>query len=284
MTIVFDFPKDFAQDAEFVKLLGWQDDMVDLTVAALEIARDAYPRLEFAPVLDWIASRGDELRGPVARAPSDEAVLSELADCLAGKHGIRGTPEIYDEADGSFLHRVIERKTGIPISLSVLYMAVAKQAGIELLGVAAPAHFLTCYETFDEPLFVDAFAAGKVLTLAECLERLDQTQELSREAARKALEPVGPRPIVTRMLNNLKTLYAKQRDWGACWKVQHRLLALQPGAYGERRDWAVISIKAGRSGPGLAMLDDCLKTCPQQEQEFLQSQRREALGKLAQWN
>jgi len=281
---VFDFPKDFADDAEFKKLLGWQDDMVELTVAALELARDGYPKLEFAPALDWIASRGDELRGPIARAASDEALLAELSDCIAGKYGISGSSEIYEEADGSFLNRVIERKTGIPISLSVLYMGVAEKAGVALSGVAAPAHFLTCYETFDRPLFVDAFAAGKVLTHAECVARLEETQGLSREAARKALEPVGPRPIITRMLNNLKTLYAKQRDWGACWKVQHRLLALQPGSYGERRDWAVISIKAGRSGPGLEMLDECLKTCPTQEREFLQSQRREALGKLAKWN
>src|SRR5262249_42463266 len=155
---VFDFPKDFAQDAEFKKLLGRQDDAVDLTVAALELARDAYRGIEFAPVLDWIASRGQELRGPVARAGSDEALLGELSACLAGKYGISGTSEIYEEADGSFLNRVIERKTGIPISLSVLYMAVAEQAGIALRGVAAPAHFLTCYETFDKPLFLDAFA------------------------------------------------------------------------------------------------------------------------------
>lgn len=281
---MFDFVKDFADDSEFTKLLGRRDDEIDLTRAALELARDAYPQLDFEPVLAWIEARGAELRGPLARAASDEALLSEIAACIAEKHGITGSAEIYEQADGSFLNRVIEQKTGIPISLSVLYMAVAEKAGIALRGVGAPGHFLTCYETFDKPLFVDAFAGGKVLTQAECLERVQETQGGDRKSARQALEPVGPRPIILRMLNNLKTLYAKQRDWPACWKVQHRLLALQPGAYGERRDWAVISIKSGRAGPGLAVIDECLKTCPPQEQEFLQSQRREALGKLAQWN
>lgn len=279
-----DFIKDFSQDTEFRKLLARKDGEVDLTGAALELARDAYPKLSFQPVLDWIDARGAELRGPLARAGSDEKLLGELSSCLADRYGITGSAEIYAEADGSFLNRVIERKTGLPISLSVLYMAVAEKAGTALRGVAAPGHFLTCYETFDKPLFVDAFGGGKILTYEECLARLIETQRVDREVARRALEPVGPRPIVIRMLNNLKTLYAKQENWAACWKVQHRLLALQPGLYGERRDWAVISIKSGRSKPGLEMLEDCLRTCPADEREFLESQRKEALGKLAQWN
>src|SRR5262245_8347144 len=119
-----DFLEDFAADTEFCKLLGRQEDNVELTRAALELARDAYPRLEFEPVLRWIADRAGELSGPVARAASDEALLGELAACLAGRHGIAGSREIFEHADGSFLNRVIEQKTGIPISLSVLYMAV----------------------------------------------------------------------------------------------------------------------------------------------------------------
>jgi regulator of sirC expression with transglutaminase-like and TPR domain len=215
---------------------------------------------------------------------SDEAILGELAECLALHHGIIGSRESYEDADGSFLNRVIEHKTGIPISLSVLYMAVAKASGIELLGVGAPGHFLTRYETFDTPLFVDAYAGGTILTYDECVRRLETTQGVSPDEMRQAVEPVGPRLIIIRMLNNLKTLYAKQGEWKACWKVQHRLLALQPSLYGQRRDWAVISLKAGRCGPALEMLESCLKTCPAEEKEFLEQQKREAHGKLAKWN
>lgn len=279
-----DFLEDFAADTAFRKLLGRQEDHVDLTEAALELARDAYPEMVFEPVFHWIDDRAGELRGPVARAGSDEALLEELAACLAGRHGIVGSREIYEHADGSFLNRVIARKTGIPISLSVLYMAVAGRTGIPLLGVAAPGHFLTCYETIDTPLFVDAFAGGKIRTFEETAAWLQETQRVSRENARSALQPVGPRLIIIRMLNNLKTLHAKQGDWRACWKVQHRLLALQPAAYNERRDWAVISVKAGRAGQALEMLDRCLDTCPPEDRAFLESQRQEARGKLAQWN
>lgn len=279
-----DFVTDFAADAEFLKILGRQEDSVDLTAAALELARDAYPGLEFEPVFRWIDERAAELSGPLARARSDEELLGELSACLADRQGIVGTPEIFESADGSFLNRVIEQKTGIPISLSVLYIAVARRAGIDLAGVGAPGHFLTRYDTIDVPLFVDAFAAGKILTRDECVARLEETQGVPRANARAALEPVGPRLIIIRMLNNLKTLYAKQRDWKACWKVQHRLLALQPAVYSERRDWGVISVKAERGGPALAMLESCLKTCPAEEREFLNSQVTAAKGQLAKWN
>jgi len=279
-----DFLNDFTADVEFCKLLGRQEETVHLTTAALELARDACPKLPFELVFQWIDDRAGELSGPLARAGSDEALLGEFKACLAGRHGIVGSHEAYESADGSFLNRVIERKTGIPISLSVLYMAVAERTGVPLRGVAAPGHFLTCYETIDTPLFVDAFAGGAIRTYDEAVNWLEETQGVARENAQTALQPVGPRLIIIRMLNNLKTLYAKQGAWRACWQVQHRLLALQPAAYNERRDWAVISLKAGRSGQAIEMLDDLLNTCPPDDRGFLEKQRHDAHGKLAQWN
>jgi regulator of sirC expression with transglutaminase-like and TPR domain len=279
-----DFINDFIADTEFRKLLEHRDDQIDLTTAALELARDAYPDLPFAPITDWIAARAAELSGPIARAGSDEALLGELAACLAGRHGLTGSTESFDSADGSFLNRVIERKTGLPISLSILYMAVAGRAGIELHGVGAPAHFLTRYDTFDEPLFVDAFAGGSILTADECVNKIVAAQKLPEEQVRRALEPIGSRLIIIRMLNNLKTLYARFEDWRPCWKVQHRLLALMPAAHAERRDWAVIALKAGRSAAALEMFESCLRTCPADEKPFFEKQLQEARGKLAQWN
>jgi regulator of sirC expression with transglutaminase-like and TPR domain len=279
-----DFLTDFSSDDEFTKFLGRRDDQVNLTAAALELARDAYPNLTFQPVFDWIAARAAELQGPVARASSEEQILAELAECLAVKQGITGSSEIYEQADGSFLNRVIELKTGIPISLSVLYMAVAEVTGVALQGVGAPGHFLTRLDTLHKPLFLDPYAGGSVLTYDECVERFMTDQGLDRRGIRRALEPVGPRVVIIRMLNNLKTLYAKQEDWRPCWHVQHRLLALQPADYSQRRDWAVISIRAGRAGAALEMLEACLKTCPADEREFLEQQLAAAHGKLAQWN
>jgi regulator of sirC expression with transglutaminase-like and TPR domain len=279
-----DFLQEFSRDTEFTKLLGRRDDQVDLTIAALELARDAEPDLDFQPVVEWISQRAAELQGPLARASNDEQILHELAECLAERQGITGSSEIYESADGSFLNKVIELKAGIPISLSVLYMAVAEKAGISLKGVGAPGHFLARYDTLDKPLFVDAFAGGRVLTYDECSQWVMKTQHVERSLVRRTLEAVGPRAIISRMLNNLKALYARQEEWGACWHVQNRLLALRPADFGERRDWAVISIRAGRAVGAVDMLESCLKSCPSDERDFLNQQLTAAHGKIAQWN
>lgn len=280
---MIDFLQDFERDTEFRKLLGRQSD-VDLTTAALELARDADPKLEFAPVWDWIGARARELSGPLARAASDESLVGEFGRCLAEKHGITGSRESYERADGSFLNRVIENREGIPISLSVLYMAVAERAGLTLQGVSAPAHFLTRYETADEILFIDAFAGGQVISLKDCVARVQSSTGVPREVAMSALEPVGPRQIIIRMLNNLKALYANQSNWSALWTVQHRLLALQPSVYSERRDWGVASLKAGKAGPAIDMLKACLECCPADEKPALEQQIDQAKRQLARWN
>lgn len=280
---MIDFLSDFSRDTEFRKLLGRESE-IDLATAALELARDAEPLLEFDPVLNWIGARARELSGPLARAASDEKLIAELGRCLAETHGIRGTRESYETAEGSFLNRVIANRSGIPISLSVLYMAVAERAGLTLQGVSAPAHFLTRYETPDEVLFIDAYASGEVLTLKDCIARVQSGTGVPREVAMSALEPVGPRQIIIRMLNNLKALYANQENWQALSIVQHRLLALQPASYGERRDWGVASLKAGKAGPAIDMLNACLETCPAEEREALEQHLQQAKRQLARWN
>ena len=281
---MIDFLGDFAEDSEFSKLLGRRDDEVDLTRAALELARDAYPNLSFDPVLNWVAERAGELSGPIARASGDEAILRALTDCLAGRFEITGSPEAYETPDGSYLNRVIETRTGIPICLAVLYLAVADKAGIGLRGVCAPGHFLTRYDTLHKPFFIDAYHGGRILTLAECIERLVTEHDLTKPQARKALEGTGPRPIVARMLNNLKAITAKVENWKLCWKVQHRLLALNPSASSERRDWALVSLKAGRPGPALTMLEQCLKNCPEEERAILREHANKAKGAVSAFN
>jgi len=273
----------YNDDREFLKLVSRRPD-VDLTVAALELARDAYPEIEFRQTSEWIDARGGELSSAVARSRAEADALKELAACISESHGISGTKEAYDRADGSFLNRVIETKSGIPISLSLLYMAVAKRVGLDLEGVSAPMHFLTRYESVDGPLFIDAYSGGRILTHEECTEWLQGIASLDRKEAESALRPARPRLIVMRMLNNLKALYARNENWQAAWQVQHRLTALQPASYQERRDLALISLKANRPGTALDLLEASLAVCPEDERESLQSRLAEAKSQLSRWN
>lgn len=123
---------------------------MNLTIAALEIARDANPRLNFQHTLEWILNRGDELRGPTARAKSDRAILKEIARCLSGQHGLHGDRGAFHVAESSYVNRVIETGVGIPISLSIIYMRGERQAWNSMV-LAVPLHFLTRYESVEGP-------------------------------------------------------------------------------------------------------------------------------------
>lgn len=279
MTIDF----DFHNDTEFRKLLMRSSD-VDLIVLALELARDAQPQLDFNHTLEWISRRAEEVRSHLVRARNDRAMLRELSRCLSGTHGLHGDKEAYQRSESSYINRVIETGVGIPISLSLVYVAVAQRAGVELEGVAAPMHFLTRLESIEGPLFVDAFHQGEVLSYDECCSWLESLSGLEPEEIENALEPAQPREVVIRMLNNLKALQVKQEQWDQVWHVQRRLAALHPGAYEHRRDLALIGIKANHPGAAIDLLEACLKTCSAQDRPILQGHLLAAERLLADWN
>ena len=274
---------DFSHDKQFTRLVQRRSD-VCLATVALELARDQSPHLNFQPTLDWIAARGDELRRRVMRTTSERETLEIVATVLADEYGITGSSDSYEEPDGSFLNRVIEQQRGIPISLSVLYLAVCDKAGIELSGVAAPMHFLTRIEALEGPLFLDAWAGRRILTEEETIDWLAGVSECPREIITRSLGPVDHRTIVLRMLTNLKFLYARQEDWLAAWPVQNRLLALNPTSYPERRDLALIALKADRPGVAIRFLKSLQQVCPAEERELLAVHLSDAERQLHRWN
>jgi len=273
----------FACDSEFVKLMTRAPD-VDLTTAALELARDAYPGLPFGPVHEWIDEVADDLARSINFAADDIEALTFLRDTLSGRYELNGSRDIYESPDGSFLNRIIETRRGIPIGLSVLYIAIAQKVGLDLQGVSAPGHFLTRYESMDGPLFIDAFSAGTILTFEEAVCRVQKMTMLNSDQAEETLQPVGPRPIILRMLNNLKSLYARINNWQAAWIVQHRIASLCPSAYSEKRDLALISLRAQRTGQAIDLLESCLPSCPCDERELLEGQLAVARRELVRWN
>jgi regulator of sirC expression with transglutaminase-like and TPR domain len=188
-------------------------------------------------------------------------VLTLLSHELAEVRGFFGTSEAFRDARCSYLNRVIDTGRGLPITLSLVYLGVAKRLGIELAGVASPMHFVCRLETMEGPYYLDAFTHGRILTEQETLSWLKRVSELSEEIIQRSLVPAEPRLIVMRMLTNLKSLYAQHENWKSLWKVQKRLCALQPGSLQERRDLGMVSLQAGRPGMAVELLSDCLKMC-----------------------
>lgn len=275
---------DFEDDVEFRRLLV-RTSNVDLVIVALEVARDAYPELTFDHTLNWIAKRGSELIGPASRCRHERELLKEIARCLAGTHGLHGDRHAYQRPECSYIHRVIETGVGIPLSLSLVYIAVSQVAGINLQGVAAPMHFLTRYDSTHGTFFLDPFHAGRVLSYDRCLSWLVEITQLPHEQIIPMLDPASPREIVVRMLNNLKAIYIRQSQWEAAWKVQRRLCALQPSDYDQRRDMGLIALKANRPAMAIELLQQCLRDShDREEQRSLARHLQQAESMLSRWN
>ena len=275
--------RDFSADVEFSKLL-LRDSDVDLTLVSLEIARDANPALQFEDTLNWIAARAAELSGRAAAAWSEADSLRALSTMLADTYGLMGDEEAYQLAESSYLPDVIARKRGIPISLSILYMAVARAIGLDLQGVAAPQHFLTRFDGIEGTIYLDPFVGGRMMDRDEVLHFLHEITNMPESELKPCLKPADARAIVIRMLNNLKVLHAKHEDWSAAWRVQERLVALKPSSYEERRDLAFIAMKSERTQEAIDLLEDCLAECPAHQTALLEQHLGEAKRQLARWN
>ena len=268
---------------EFWKLACGRRD-VDLTGCALEIAADHDPDCDPEAVRAWLFDRADEARGPVAAAAGGRAALRALADVLCGANGLCGDEAAFGDPAGSFLHKVVTGTPGLPIALSIIYLDVAGRVGLNLSGVNAPHHFLTRLDAADGVLFCDPYHDGRVMGEDAAVEFLMTRCDLAPAEIADSLRPADPRTVVVRVLNNLKSQHARREDWAAAWGVQHRLAALQPGDYEQKRDLALIALLADRPGQAVDLLEDLLPCAPAAERPALRRHLEKAVAAVSRWN
>ncbi|MCA9059052.1 MAG: transglutaminase family protein [Planctomycetaceae bacterium] len=273
----------FEHDIQFMRLVRRELD-VDLVTAALELARDGQADVDFDAVRRQLRQIVARLTHPITQAGSDIEELRLLVRFLTEELNLHGDEDCYSNAESSYLNCVLTTGRGIPISLSLIYLAVANELGIPLEPIAAPAHFLTRLPTDHGNLYIDAFGRGRIMDEQECVEWLHDVTELPVSEIRHSLRPVDERAIVLRMLNNLKSLFGNRRQWGAAWRVQSRISMLIPGSYRERRDLAVLAVRAGRAGEAMTLLQRCLAVCPAEDRQMLKSQLDQATREVPQWN
>lgn len=225
---------------QFAELVAGPELALALDRAAFLIAAHAHPDLD-------VDGRLHELDQLATSSHATDA--STLARVLFQERGFRGNTVDYGDPRNSLFDDVLDRRLGIPITLSVLMIEVGRRLGISLHGVGMPGHFLV--GTGDG--FVDAFSGGVELDQAACIERFAQTQP--RDAFRvEFLAPVGPRLIVDRMLNNLQHCYLARLPASATWPVRLRLLMPdQPAAV--RVELAGVLGRLGRFGEAAAVID-----------------------------
>jgi regulator of sirC expression with transglutaminase-like and TPR domain len=204
------------------------------------LAVDAYPDRDPAVSVAAVERLGQRLSQRIAADMSPLHRLRLLNHFLFEELGFRGNVEGYDEVDNSYLNRVLERRTGIPISLSVVYAAIGRAIGLKLVGINFPGHFLVKLPLNEGALLIDVFAGGVVLSEPELRRRLSSVFDGDPPRPLEAyLHAASEREVLTRWLHNLKRIHAQAGNWEQMLKVADRLVILRPDSSEELRDRAL---------------------------------------------
>jgi regulator of sirC expression with transglutaminase-like and TPR domain len=228
----------------FALAVARDDARIDLAQACLMIAQDAYPRLDVERYLGEIERMGLRLRARLPSGAGAEESIVALNEFLFQDLGYWGDTEDYYDPRNSYLNEVIDRKTGIPITLSILYMEVGRRIGLPLEGVSFPGHFLVRLRLRGGMLVLDPFTGGTPLAQPELRERLQRVipagmtndVPVAELPLDQFLEPASKRQILSRVLRNLKAIYRRTDKPERLLEVLNRMLLVSPDAHAERRD------------------------------------------------
>ncbi len=264
----------------FQRAIAVPDDDIDLAQAALCIAQGQYPDLdpdEYFNALDTMAAEIEE-RLPAERYPL--RIIQAINQYLYQDLGFKGNTEAYYDPRNSFLNEVIDRRTGIPITISLLYLELAQRLDFPMVGVGMPGHFIIRPQVADMALYVDPFHGGEILFAEDCQRRLEDLYQRRIEFRPEMLPDVNPRQILTRMLTNLKIIYLRAEAFGNALNIIDWLLLLSPQDPMELRDRGLVLYELAQWHESLQSLERYLDLVPAAEdarviRELLTDMRRQ---------
>ena len=243
-----------------------EEEHIPLFEAALSIAQDDDPELDLTACLLEIDKFAARLR---RRMPADIATIPKLRllnNFFYQELGFAGNLNDYYNPDNSYLHKVLESRRGIPISLAVIYMELAQQIGLDVKGISFPGHFLMKLSVKNGDIILDPFN-GASLSREDIEERLEPFFINGRGAGdpplASYLAEASARTILVRMLRNLKSLFAEHPHWRQFLNVQQRLVVLLPDEVVERRDRGLAYANLDCPQAALQDLEAYLERCPQ---------------------
>lgn len=264
-------PFPFADSPEFLRLLRDEDEP-DLTRLALEIARDAHPNLDARAYLAQIDALAARVRDRCPQGAKARHIVGQINWVLFVEERFRGNSEHYQDPRNSYLNDVIDRKLGIPLSLSILYLAIADRIGLAMSGVNLPGHFVIRAGRGDATMFIDPYGEGAILDRAGCKRLAAAATGRESPLPDDVYAPCSTRVIVVRMLRNLKAAYLREHDFSAAIPVLRRLVALRKTDLEERRDLGIACVHAGLAGEALGHLAAYLAVRPKaQDAEDIQA-------------
>lgn len=270
---------------QFAALVSREDGEIELARACLQIAEDAYPGLDVPGYVGEIDRLAARLRARLAPDAAAEDRVIALNEFLFDDLGFRGNLEHYYDPRNSYLNEVLDRRTGIPITLAVLYLEIGGRVGLPLAGVSFPGHFLVRLPMRGGTLVLDPFAGGVPRSGDELRERLKRVIPRAatgewQDAARRwkdaasgvavaelpleqFLEPSSKRQILARLLRNLKGVYREQDQPERQLQVLNRMIVVAPEVAAERRDRGYVYQRLECWRPALQDLTDYLEREPE---------------------
>jgi regulator of sirC expression with transglutaminase-like and TPR domain len=219
-----------AEAEALARLLDGEEDQIDLGRAALRLARLEYPDLDIeaeASRLDVLAAEAGRVAG-TQEAPAER--LAALRFFLSETCGFCGNEHDYYDPKNSFLNDVLDRRTGLPITLSVVYMETARRLGLVLFGVGLPGHFVVKHQDTGGVQFLDPFHDGRTLSVADCRRIVSEISGGGIEFREDMLAAVPKKHIVLRMVNNLRGVYLQRRQFRKVLALVEVAMALEPGS------------------------------------------------------
>ncbi len=225
---------------------------IDLAWAALLYARDAYPDLDPMLYLNQLDEWAADIQPDIAASIDPIATLNRF---LFEDLRFDGNRRFYGDPRNSYLNQVIDRRLGLPITLSVLYIEVARRLGLQVEGIGLPGHFIVRYVDQDGAHYLDPFHQGRRLTSEDCRNLVIDLSSGKLEFQPVMLEPVDARQILTRMLTNLKNAYVQEQQFDQALPVVERLLDLASDEPAHLRDLGLLHFQLNHYGPALETLN-----------------------------
>lgn len=240
-------------DKAFSQLASLPDDRIDLALGALLIAKTAYPDLDESLYLERLNRTASKIKSVMDANNNVFATITRINHFLFDEEKLSGNRENYYDPDNSFLNRVLDRKLGIPITLTLVYIEVAKRLGMDVRGIGLPGHFIAAVYDASGIIFIDPFNRGEIRTVDDCRQIVRTHLGETSAFDPRWLKPVSNKEFLARMLRNLKLIYAQTDHDIMLFRIICWILDLQPDASAELRARAILYEVMGN--PGRAIKD-----------------------------
>ena len=234
-----------------------------LAEGALLIALEAYPDLDVDACLRRLDGMAETISARLGLELEPRRIVLHINACLFKEQGFRGNPRDYYDTRNSFLNEVLDRKVGIPITLSVVYLDIGRRIGLPVNGVGLPGHFVVQYGAQPEPFYIDPFHSGKILSEQDCAARVAQIYGQDLPWQESYLDAVSDLHILARVLNNLKVIYVRKGAHELALGAVERLVLLKPDVPSEIRDRGLLRAQLGQLRRALEDLTTYLEACPE---------------------